>query len=195
MNIRSITCFLDPGWPLDLEALACAGEFISAAVPAFETAGYEVQTCRLATPSFSGLLKTFDADQVVEFAVALERAARANGYSYLSLGPALPDVPSSYAVIPPVIAATRDVFLSGMMTIPGGGISLPAARLCAEVIECIAGIEPDGFANLRFAALANVPPGSPFFPAAYFDPEVDGPGPCAGDRRRSGGGSSAALPA
>jgi len=139
MKIRSITCFLDPGWPLNLEALSCAGKFITAAVPAFETAGYEVQTCRLATTSFTRLLETLDADRVVEFAVALERAARAHGFNYLSLGPALPDVPSSYAVIPQVIAATQDVFISGMLTTPGGGIPLPAVQLCAEVIERIAG--------------------------------------------------------
>ena len=30
-------------------------------------------------------------------------------------------------------------------------------------------LDPNGFANLRFAALANVAPGSPFFPAAYHD--------------------------
>jgi uncharacterized protein (UPF0210 family) len=40
-------------------------------------------------------------------------------------------------------------------------------RLCAEVIQRSAAISPDGFANLRFAALANVPAGAPFFPAAY----------------------------
>ena len=176
MKIRSITCFLDSGWPLDLEALSCAGKFITTAVPAFETAGYEVQTCRLATPSFARLLKMLEAEQAVEFAVTLERAARAHGYSYVSLGPALPDVSASYAVIPQVIAATQDVFLSGMLTTPGGGIPLPAVQLCAEVIERIAGIEPNGFANLRFAALANVPPGSPFFPAAYFDPGRMGEG-------------------
>jgi hypothetical protein len=176
MKIRSITCFLDPGWPLDLGLLSCAGEFITAAVPVFETAGYEVQTCRLATPPFPRLLKNLNVDQVVEYAVSLERAARAHGYSYVSLGPALPDVPAGYGLIPEVIGATHDVFLSGMLTIPGGGISLPAIRLCAEVIERIAGIEPDGFANLRFAALANVPPGTPFFPAAYFDPGRMGEG-------------------
>jgi uncharacterized protein (UPF0210 family) len=38
---------------------------------------------------------------------------------------------------------------------------------CAEVIQRSASISPDGFANLCFAALANVPPGSPFFPAAF----------------------------
>ncbi len=176
MRIRSITCFLDPGWPLDLNGLQRAGEFIAAAVPAFETAGYEVQTCRLATPSFARLLPGSEADQVVEFATALERSAQAAGFSYLSLGPALPEAPGSFALIPQVIAATQSVFLSGLMTIPGQGVSLQAARACAEVIERTAPLEPNGFANLRFAALANVPPGTPFFPASYFDPHRMGEG-------------------
>jgi uncharacterized protein (UPF0210 family) len=47
------------------------------------------------------------------------------------------------------------------------GISLPALQACAEIITRCSSILPDGFANLRFAALANVRPGSPFFPAAY----------------------------
>jgi uncharacterized protein (UPF0210 family) len=34
------------------------------------------------------------------------------------------------------------------------------------IIKC-AGIEPNGFANLQFAALANVEAGAPFLPAAY----------------------------
>jgi hypothetical protein len=176
MKIRSITCFLDPCLPLDLNLIQRAGEFVEAAVPAFETAGYEVQTCRLATPSFARLFPAASAGPVVEYAVALERAAQAIGFSYLSLGPALPELPASYALIPQVIAATRNVFLSGLMTTPGGGISLQAARLCAEVIERTAPLEPDGFANLRFAALANVPPGTPFFPASYYDPHRMGDG-------------------
>jgi len=40
-------------------------------------------------------------------------------------------------------------------------------RACAEIIERLAPQDPNGFANLYFAALANVPPGAPFFPAAY----------------------------
>jgi hypothetical protein len=69
--------------------------------------------------------------------------------------------------IPAVLAATPNVFLGGMLTGAAGHISLPAVRLCAEVIHQAARLSPDGFANLRFAALANVPAGSPFFPAAY----------------------------
>jgi uncharacterized protein (UPF0210 family) len=50
-----------------------------------------------------------------------------------------------------------------------GGISLPAVKACARVIEQAAPVTADGFTNLRFAALANVAPFSPFFPAAYAD--------------------------
>jgi hypothetical protein len=53
------------------------------------------------------------------------------------------------------------------MADPRFGISLPAIQACAEIITRCSSISPDGFANLRFAALANVKPGSPFFPAAY----------------------------
>jgi hypothetical protein len=51
----------------------------------------------------------------------------------------------------------------------GLGISIPAVQACAEGIIRCSTILPNGFANLRFAALANVGPGSPFFPAAYHD--------------------------
>jgi hypothetical protein len=70
-------------------------------------------------------------------------------------------------VIPEVLAVTKNVFLSGVMASKGIGISLPALRACARVIQRAAPLEANGFANLRFAALANVPAGAPFFPAAY----------------------------
>ena len=49
------------------------------------------------------------------------------------------------------------------------GISLQAIKACAKIIQQASTITPDGFANLRFAALANVKAGAPFFPAAYWD--------------------------
>jgi uncharacterized protein (UPF0210 family) len=53
------------------------------------------------------------------------------------------------------------------MATRSGGVSLLAVRFCAEVIHQLAPQEESGFANLYFAALANVLPGAPFFPAAY----------------------------
>ncbi|HJW91904.1 MAG TPA: DUF711 family protein [Anaerolineales bacterium] len=167
MKIRSITVFLNPRWPSPQEALARAGAFITAARPAFESAGYEVQTSRLATVPFQQLGASWVQAGAVGQAQVLEKEALAHGFDYLSLGPATPVAPGSYAVIPEMLASTTIVFLSGVMALPGAGLSLPGVRACAEIIHRVAGLDPNGFANLRFAALANVPPGSPFFPASY----------------------------
>ena len=171
MKIRSITYFCNPHWPLDDGVLQAACAFNKAAQKGFEAAGYEVQTSRLATIPFPRLVLPLDEQEAVSFARQLEAAAEAQGYAYISLGPALVDFPESYALIPKILAATRNVFLSGEMTNERGDISMSAVRDCARVIERTALIRPDGFANLNFAALANVPAGSPFFPAAYHDAE------------------------
>jgi hypothetical protein len=167
MKIRSITYFCNPRFPLSQSALRRAGEFLAAARSTYETAGYEVQTTRLATIPFPQLLGEAGLYGLSEFATELDQLAAQLGIGYVSLGPALPGMPGSYGVIPEAIAATQHVFFGGLMTDGRGRVDLAAIRRCAKVIIDCAPIDPNGFANLRFAALANVPPGSPFFPAAY----------------------------
>jgi uncharacterized protein (UPF0210 family) len=158
MKIRSITYFCDPGWPLDEKILRLAGAFAAEAKAEFEQAGYEVQTTRLATVPFPQLLKDV---------AALSRLLDETGIAYASLGPALPGIPGSYGVIPEAIAASKNIFFSAVMADEKRGISIPAVKACAQIIVRSASLEANGFANLNFAALANVPPGAPFFPAAY----------------------------
>lgn len=173
MKIRSITVFLNPGNPLEAVRLQKAAAFRDGATQAFQAAGYEVQTTRLATPPFPTLLVPGEEPTSLgDYAQVLEAAAKEAGFAYLSLGPALPENPESYGLIPEAIAATRNTFFSGALTDLESAVSLAAVRRCAEVIQRCAIIEPNGFANLRFAALANVPPGTPFFPAAYHQTEA-----------------------
>src|SRR3970282_93826 len=47
--------------------------------------------------------------------------------------------------------------------------SLAAIKRAAKIIQRCSTISPDGFGNLRFAALANVESGVPYFPAAYHE--------------------------
>ena len=169
MKVRSITYFCNPGWPLDEKQLQTAGEFLAEAEAAYEAAGYEVQTTRLATVPFPQLLGADQIGETPRLAERLSAAIRPLGIVYASLGPAQPEIPDSYAVIPEAIAAAQDIFFSGLMADTTIGISLPALRACAKVITRCGPLTPDGFANLRFTALANVRPGSPFFPAAYHD--------------------------
>jgi len=178
MKIRTITYFLDPSWPLNAGVVQNAGKFVTTARPAFEAAGYEVQTARLATPPFPKLLKTPVLEDILSFVHELDEKTRSYGYNYISIGPALPDDLQCYELIPDIIQASENIFLSGSMTTANGGISLPAVKACSMVIFRASTLSPDGFANLRFAALANVNPGAPFFPTAYHSMEPGEQEPC-----------------
>jgi uncharacterized protein (UPF0210 family) len=168
MKIRSITYFCNPKYPLDEKALRAAGAFLAKAKSAYEAAGYEVQTVRLATSPFPALLNG-KVNTLPKLAEKLENILSQIGVAYASLGPALIEYPESYAVIPDAIAATQNVFFGGAMADKNNGISMQAINACAQVIKKASTITPDGFGNLRFAALANVGAGAPFFPAAYHD--------------------------
>jgi uncharacterized protein (UPF0210 family) len=167
MKIRSITYFLNPRYPTDENLLENAGKFIASASNAFQEHGYEVQTRRLATIPFPRLLGDLEGDALVSYAQQLEKSVRLLGFDYLSLGPALPEKIESFSSIIEILSTTESVFVSGLMTTHTSELSLPAVRACARVIHAVKSIKPDGFANLNFAALAKVLPGSPFFPAAY----------------------------
>lgn len=167
MKIRSITCFIDPSNPLNDRRLQEAGEFLRIAQPAFVAGGYEVQSTRLATVPFPTLLPGNKPGELCILAKELEIAAAEQGFAYVSLGPALPELMESYGMIPEALELTHNVFFSGSMTTSDGKLSLTAIRQCAETIVQASRISADGFTNMRFASLANVPAGSPFFPAAY----------------------------
>jgi hypothetical protein len=164
MQIRSITLFLHPRWPFSELVLQKAGIFAQHVLKDFQNAGYEVQSIRLATPPFHSFVPSEDYQEMVN---RLEILTHSEGFEYVSLGPAAPDKLDSYAAIQDMLARTGNTFLSGHLTTPEGEVSLSAVRACAEVVHAAAPLEKNGFANLRFAALANVPPWAPFFPAAY----------------------------
>ena len=167
MKIRSITYFDNPGQPLQEDFLKRSGEFQVESLTRFREAGIEVQTIRFASGPFPTYLGDLPPDRIIEYALDLEAALTELGFAYLSLGPALPEFPASYSLIPELIEATKTSFCSGSMTLKGSKLSLPAVRACAEIIQRLTPLDPNGFANLYFAALGNVSAGSPFFPAAY----------------------------
>ena len=169
MKIRSITYFCNPRYPLHEKILQRAGSFLAKAKSAYEAAGYEVQTTRLATIPFSKLLGAANLGKLLELAGHIDEIRRRLNIGYISLGPALPEMPRSYEVIDDAIFVSKSIFFGGVIANKTRGIDLAAIRACAEIIVKNSSLEPNGFANLQFAALANVPAGAPFFPAAYHD--------------------------
>jgi uncharacterized protein len=170
MRIRSITYFCNPGWPLNKKQMRLAAEFLKDARHSFEEAGFEVQTTRLSTIPFPILLEG-KTSQTTLLAVKLAEAIKDAGIDYAALGPANPGDLKSYAAIPDAIAAAETIFFSGYLTDSRSRISLEAVQACARVIVRCARILPTGFANLQFAALANVKSGGPFYPASWHEEE------------------------
>ena len=166
MKIRSITYFCNPGYPLKENVLREAGDFLSRAKSAYEAIGYEVQTVRVATVSFAKLLGEKYIDELPKYAEQFTQVMKQNGVVYAALGPALPELPRSYQVIPEAIAASEGIFFSGVMA-DARTVYMAQVKACAEIIVKCAPLDPNGFANLHFTALANVSANAPFFPGAY----------------------------
>lgn len=167
MKIRSITCFCNPGWPLAESKIRQTGHFLATAKAAYQDAGYEVQTLRLATTPFASILNAATIHATPLLARELSALLPETGIDYVSLGPALPTLPPSYAIIPQAIVASENVFFSAVIADRERGVYPSAIQATAEIVRQCATLSADGFANLRFSALANVPAGVPFFPAAY----------------------------
>jgi uncharacterized protein (UPF0210 family) len=169
MKIRSVTCFTNVG---DRAAVAsqvsAAGQLVHDASTALESAGFPVQTHRLATQPMSHL-----PGDPLQWAADLWPVCVESGFEYLSLGPVLADVPdadlSRLDVIPELIRTTEDVFASVLVARRDLGLNLEAIRRTAQIVHEIAQSTDLGFGNLRLAMLANVGPHAPFFPAAYHD--------------------------
>ena len=166
MKIRSITSFYDPGLANAKKQLTAQADFICELEETLIASHFEVQSKRLATSSFTRYPCPQDEKSLIKYILELEAQSKELGFSYLSCGPALPSVLKSYTMVPEILAATKDVFLSGIFA-DKYKIFPDTVRECAEIIQKTSTISPDGFANLRFAALANVDAGVPFLPAAY----------------------------
>jgi uncharacterized protein (UPF0210 family) len=164
MRIRSVTCLVNATG----DAIKAAGQLQDEARTAFEKAGLAVQTTRLATQPLSLL-----QGDPVQLAHELWVRCAVAGTDYMSLGPVLADTPdadlSLIGRIPELIRATDAVFCGVLVARRGQGINLAAIRRTAWAVREIAHTTDLGFGNLRLAALANVGPGAPFFPAAYHD--------------------------
>jgi uncharacterized protein (UPF0210 family) len=167
MKVRAVTGFFDPGFPLKPDRVAGMASPMKEMSEGLQEMGYEIQSLRLATPPPAQMENPVPPGDMAEFARQIEAECFVQGVDYLALGPILPGDDDGFAVLPDVLGATGSVFVTGRFADIRSGLSLQAAKACAKVIHTSASLSPDGFTNLRFAALANVYPGSPFFPAAY----------------------------
>ena len=162
MKIRTITTGIPlPFSPYQLQR---AAKFNAACQTHFEANGYEVQTTRISS-------QIWDEARDIEAILALETDARALGIEFLNLGTVLPEkhhTETHFARLADVIVQSEILFATATLTTQSGGVASGIAENAANVIQQIAHQTDAGYGNLRFAALMNCPPNTPFFPAAYW---------------------------
>ena len=139
MKIRSITYFCNPKYPLDEKILQKAGQFLTEARFAYEAAGYEVQTTRLATIPFPELLGEENIGTLPVFTSQMDAIAQGLKIGYVSLGPAIPELPTSYVVIPEAIFVSKIIFFGGVMADRKRGLDVSAVRACANLALVVVG--------------------------------------------------------
>ena len=170
MKIRTITAGVNLSYPVqDLEIKKLA-EFNLRAKKNLESNGYEVQTLRIASQPWTEYLGMLSHGQIIDEVADIEKICANNGIDFVSIG-AITD-PNFIGLVPEINKATSIVFASVVTGNAINGINYQAAKEAANVIVRISKETDGGYGNLRFAALANCPPDTPFFPASYHKGET-----------------------
>ncbi|MFQ5595892.1 MAG: DUF711 family protein [Anaerolineae bacterium] len=175
MKIRTITA----GLILDTECSPLEKTIgrLATAQAAFEDAGYEVQTTRIATQPIDFLVGDSGA-ALRDVAGRVHEMCAARGFGFVSLGPINSWGDVVLAEVLPEVLAAHDTLNASIGLLSSGqtssrgsarGVDEPACRAAAQVISRLAHETPGGIGNFRFAATAGCPPGIPFFPSAYHD--------------------------
>jgi len=168
-RVRTITAGTNLKSLSDTRAVGAAVATLKRAKQAVTDAGYEVQTVRIATQPLledSGWRARARALTTLQ---ALDRTMVAESV-LLSIGPVLaPDGDDTdFAGWAAELArTTQNVSFTVRVASPERGTSPRGVTAAGDAIAAIARATPGGIGNFRFAAAANIPAGTPFFPVAY----------------------------
>lgn len=170
-TIRTLTLGLSDAHPLTGEALEQAARMLRAAEMEYRAAGYVVQTLRLSTRSVLEDLASWSPAAVLTYVQDVQRVLDEVGLEYCSLGTVFAFQPdfslARLNLVADMLVATTGVSVTASLAHALHGVRFEAALPIAQVMQRLAHETPEGFGNFRFAMLACVEPGGPFFPAAY----------------------------
>jgi uncharacterized protein (UPF0210 family) len=167
-KVRAITAFVRIERPRYQAQVREALEMLRKAKAAFEAAGYEVQTIRMATQPFPEYIRGLQPEEALSFFRALDRLATQENLS-VAIGPAMlrdENDPAMVDFLGEILAATTS--LNGSVVVGDeNGVYWNAVRASAALMKHLADTTPRSQGNFKFAASAMLSTDTPFFPAAY----------------------------
>ena len=168
-RVRTITAGTNLKSLADARALEAALATLKRAKQAVTDAGYEVQTIRIATQPLLEDATPRTRGAAMSALQALDRAVVGES-ALLSIGPVLApdgDDPEFGAWAAELARTTQSISFTVRVASPERGTSPRGVTAAGDAMAAIARATPAGIGNFRFAAAANVPAGTPFFPVAY----------------------------
>jgi hypothetical protein len=169
LRIRTITAGIGLSSARDRGRVESAIAVLDRGRKLLESEGYEVQTVRVATSPFMAEADDRARDEALTSLQALDELASARG-ALLAIGSVLTAdraAPHLAAWAAELLRTTKNLSFTVRVASSEGGAAPHAATVAAETMAAVARATPNGLGNFRFAAAANVPPGTPFFPVAY----------------------------
>jgi uncharacterized protein len=128
----------------------------------FQQKGYQVQTIRISTQPWESYVTTKQELQTITS--LFEHWISQHTIDYFNIGPCKQKEHISW--IPYLLKNCKKGF-STVHICNNTEIFYDNIKETAKTMKTIADLEPQGFANLRFAALCNIKPHTPFYPASY----------------------------
>ncbi len=167
-KIRTITAFVTLDRTRYQIDLSDAVDFLHKAQLSFEHSGYTVETLRIATQPFPEYTNGMTHDEVIRFFKNLDGIAQQDKIR-IAIGPAYiggDDGDIQAALLADILQNTKSLW-GTVIVANKNGVNWPAVHAAARVIKQLSERTEHSEGNFRFAAIANVPAYSPFFPAAY----------------------------
>ena len=166
-KIRAITAFINLDRNQYQQQVADALKMLRRAQTTFESRGYQVQGIRIATQPFPEYTKGLTKEQAVAFFKQYDALAGKEKFA-ASIGPAMlnaGDSDSQADLLAEILGSTKN--LNGTLVVAGeDGVRWRSVGAAARVMKKLEETEHSQ-GNFHFAAIAMVPPLTPFFPAAY----------------------------
>jgi hypothetical protein len=172
-KIRAVTAFVKLDREHYRQQVHEALAALRQARQAFQQAGYEVQSLRIATQPFPEYVRGLAREEALAFFRAYDELARAEQFD-AAIGPAMlqdSDDPAQADLLADILRNTK--LLNASLTVADEqSVHWKGVRAAARLIKTLSETSPQ--ANFNFAATARVPSGTPFFPGAYHNGEGRG---------------------
>lgn len=166
-KVRAITAFINLDRAQYQQQVADTLKMLKYARTVFESRGYEVETLRISTQPFPEYTKGLSEQQALTFFKDYDALAQKEKFA-ASMGPAMlnPGDPEAQAdLLVDVLKNTSAI--NGSLVVAGeDGVRWGAVGAAARAMKKLEGTEHSQ-GNFKFAAIALVPPLTPFFPGSY----------------------------